>query len=414
MKVLIITSKGCAHGGAEQVIAETNAMLAAKGITMRTLSSDLGSGNPFHDWTFHGLHAFSFIAGTPLSSSRWQYVLYPFKLFFFLWNFSSFFRLRSILREYDPDVVHLHTMIQVSPSVLFLLKNYPTVMTLHGPETFLRHLLLWCLTPMDFKQASAHELYPTYHLHDLNLMGWLTYIFFRWIQKPIYTRGLRSVDLFVAPSHFMQRTAEIDVSPILHVPSFTELQPFSEIGHPFQLLFVGRLVNVKGVEYLIRALPLIHETFPHARLTIVGDGAGRSALLLLAQMLGVDDSIYFAGWVEHDNVSRYYQACGMVIVPSIWPDNFPTVCNEAMSAGRPVIGSNVGGIPELIDDGINGYLVQPARPDQIAQKVIMLFSDIDLLRVMGKHARQKAEHTHSKERYGEQMEAIYRKVVSNA
>jgi glycosyltransferase involved in cell wall biosynthesis len=97
-------------------------------------------------------------------------------------------------------------------------------------------------------------------------------------------------------------------------------------------------------------------------------------------------------------------------MPSVEPENFPTVCNEAMSAGRPVIGTNVGGIPEIIDDGVNGYLVEPERPEQIAQKVIKLFSEEQLLQAMGRNARKKAQEF-SIEKHMQNLEKIYAQVL---
>src|SRR5205823_13216826 len=102
---------------------------------IKTLASDLGTDKKhFNDYIFKS------------SSSTGQL-----KLFFFLFNPSSFFVLKRILKEYKPDLVHLHTMHEITSSVLFLLKKYPTVMTLHGSETFLSKLVLWKLKPGNFK-----------------------------------------------------------------------------------------------------------------------------------------------------------------------------------------------------------------------------------------------------------------------
>jgi len=100
-----------------------------------------------------------------------------------------------------------------------------------------------------------------------------------------------------------------------------------------------------------------------------------------------------------------------VVIPSILPENFGLVILEAMGAGRPVIGTNVGGISEIIVDGVNGYLVEPQNPEQIAEKAIKLFSDEDVLKAFGKNARTKAEEF-SLEKYAINLVHIYEQVMS--
>ena len=417
LKILNIVSKGYPHGGAEKIIAHGNLSLKEGGFCVKTLASNLvgpAGKTHFNEFRFRGLQAFSFVAGVPISRSPLllQYATYPLKLLFFLWNFSSFFALKKILREYRPDIVHLHTMIQVSPSVLFLLKDYPTVMTLWGPETFLSTLLLWCLTPADFKRPPSDTLYPIYAQDNLNTIGRVTSCFFQTFQRPLYHKGLAHVDLFLAPSVYMQEVALAEGLPCRHLPTFLDLQPLCAFPPlpAYSILFVGRLVNVKGVEFLIHALPLIMRQFPQTTLTIVGEGFGKTALIHLAQQLQLEASIHFVGWIPHEDLPPYYQAASIVGIPSLWPENFPTVCSEAMSAGRPVIGTRVGGIPEMIDDGVNGYLVEPANAGQIAEKALFLFSNPHILQEFGRNARRKAETCSSQEQYLTDLKRAYQEV----
>jgi glycosyltransferase involved in cell wall biosynthesis len=358
-----------------------------KGHSVKTLASDLGADRQhFNEYVFKSIHSAS-----------------PFKLFLYLFNPSAFFMVKRVLKEYQPDIVHLHTMHQVSPAVLFLLKKYPTVMTLHGPESFLRTLLIWFLQPSHFK----HELYDK---NDLTLVGRLTYFYFNYIQKFFYKFGLKHVDLFIAPSKYIQTLAQVDVAPILHVPNFIELHKFHELNNNYNLLFVGRLEKVKGVEFLIQAMTLIRDVFPQVTLTIIGDGSYKSELLNLTKRLHLENRIRLVGWVDHSEIDAYYEKASIVIIPSVWPENFPTVCNEAMSVGRPVIGTRIGGIPEIIDDGINGYLVEPKNPEQIAEKVIKLFAESTLLITMGRNARKKAEQF-SIEKYAKKIGKIYEEII---
>ena len=167
---------------------------------------------------------------------------------------------------------------------------------------------------------------------------------------------------------------------------------------------------MKGVEYLIKALPLIVEVFPQATLTIIGDGPDKGNLLDQAKALQIEKHVQFVGWVENKDLITYYEKASIVVVPSAWAEAFGLVTLEAMSAGRPVIGTRVGGIPEVIDDGVNGYLVEPKNPEQIAEKALKLLSEEELLKELGRNARKKAE-TFSIEKYVENLIKLYEQVI---
>lgn len=388
VKILAIMSVGYQAGGAEILLVKLNRYLFNEGYSTKTLASDLGPDQEhFNDFTFKNI------------SSTGIY-----KFIFFLFNPFSFFALRKVLKKYKPDIVHLHVMHEVSPSVLFLLKRYPTIMTLHGAETFLSNLVLWRLKPSNFKKRE-------YHRNELNLVGRLTFFYFNYLQKYVYKRGLKNVDLFIVPSKYFYETVRGDVSPVVHLPNFIDLQQFHELTNNYNLLYVGRLEKVKGVEFLIQALSLIIQAFPQTRLTIVGDGHNKGDLINLTKKLTLEKYVHFAGWGRHEDLQSFYEKASLVIIPSVVPESFAIVCCEAMSAGRPVIGTNVGGIPEIIDDGINGYLVEPEDPEQIAEKVTKLFSEEAVLKELGRNARMKAEEF-SIEKHMAKLKKIYESVMS--
>jgi glycosyltransferase involved in cell wall biosynthesis len=387
VKILEIISLGYVAGGAEHSLTQIMPALCEKGYNIKTLASDLGADQKhFSDYTFKNIDH----AG-------------PLKLLFFLFNPFSFFAVKKLLKEYRPDVVHLHTMNQVTPSVLFLLRKYPTVMTLHGPETFLRELFVWFLLPSHFKNR-------VYDKNELNLPGKFTSFYFNCLQKFLYRFALKNVDVFIAPSKYIQEAAKADVSPIVHIPNFIELRPFQNFQQNYNLLFVGRLEKVKGVDFLIQALPRIISAFPQTTLTIIGDGSHKAALVDLAKSYRLERYIHFTGWVENKELDVYYQKASMVLVPSIFVEAFGIVILEAMSAGKPVIGTRVGGIPEIIEDGVNGYLVEPKNSEQIAEKVIHLFQEEEILQALGRNARKRAEEF-SIEQHAEMLGHLYNELL---
>ncbi|MSU54445.1 MAG: glycosyltransferase family 1 protein [Candidatus Staskawiczbacteria bacterium] len=156
------------------------------------------------------------------------------------------------------------------------------------------------------------------------------------------------------------------------------------------ILFVGDLKTVKGVEYLIQALPIIKNTIPGVRLMLAGDGPERQALESLAKNNNVEKQAHFMGSTSHDKVIEYMAAADMLALSSL-SEGLPNVLLEAMACGTPIVTTNVRGIPEIIQDGINGFLVEPKRPEQIAQQVIRLFSDNDLQKRISANNREQAK-----------------------
>jgi len=135
----------------------------------------------------------------------------------------------------------------------------------------------------------------------------------------------------------------------------------------------------KGLEYLIRAIPPVISRFPAFKLLIVGGGPLTDELIYLSKKLNVEKHILFCG-IRND-VENIIAASLFTVLPSL-TEGLPLVSLESLAGGKPVIASNVGGIPEVITNGVNGYLVPPKDEIAIADRVLMLLSNPDLLRKM--------------------------------
>jgi glycosyltransferase involved in cell wall biosynthesis len=146
------------------------------------------------------------------------------------------------------------------------------------------------------------------------------------------------------------------------------------------LLVVGSVSRGRGQDVALRALPLIRERFPEAQLVIVGAPHPRAAdlafadeLHALATELGVDDAVLFAPTT--DDMADVYAAADIVINPARFAEPFGRVAPEALMAGRPVVASRVGGIPEVIRDGVDGLLVAPEEPDALGAAIAELMEN---------------------------------------
>jgi glycosyltransferase involved in cell wall biosynthesis len=148
---------------------------------------------------------------------------------------------------------------------------------------------------------------------------------------------------------------------------------------------VAHLIPDKGVDVLVRALPAL--TSPLWRLSVVGEGPQASELEALAGDLGVKERVRFLGL--RDDVDRLLQGSDVLVHPAVWQEALGYTVLEGMSSAVPVIASRVGGIPELITDGENGFLVPPGDPEAIAEKLNLLASDPGLRESLGEAARAR-------------------------
>lgn len=161
------------------------------------------------------------------------------------------------------------------------------------------------------------------------------------------------------------------------------------------LLSVGRMVERKGFDTVIRTLPALLKAFPALKYICVGDGPQAQNLQRLAQSLDVSSSIEWAGEASEEQLLRYYRSADVFALPSrlVEPagsvEGFGIVFLEASSCEVPVIGGNSGGIPDAIVDGETGYLVDPNSADQLTDRILTLLSNRNLRKSMGQAGRRR-------------------------
>ena len=145
------------------------------------------------------------------------------------------------------------------------------------------------------------------------------------------------------------------------------------------ILYVGRLLKERGVDTLLRSLrQLVDQTErAGALLHIVGSGSYESRLRELTVELGLDNYVRFHGWISHARLGRLYAEAKVVAMPSHWPEPFGATGLEAMNRARPVVGADVGAIPEWLSDGETGYLVPPKNVDSLAKRLSDLLYDTE-------------------------------------
>lgn len=171
-----------------------------------------------------------------------------------------------------------------------------------------------------------------------------------------------------------------------------ELKYIYNIKSKWIFLFVGRLVEVKGVEYLIDAFEKIYKEYNECQLIVVGSGELESSLKQKVHSLNLTDKIIFTGKLPHSTVLELNQIADIVIFPSIvdtggFQEGFPKVLIEAVGAGKAIVASKTNGVMEIITDEYNGLLADEKNPDQMAKQVIRIINSPVLKKMLESNAK---------------------------
>jgi len=167
-----------------------------------------------------------------------------------------------------------------------------------------------------------------------------------------------------------------------------------EYGIPVQRAIVLQLcwmIPEKGVEDLVDAARVVLASNANVQFVLAGDGADRAEYMARAEAAGIADRFTWTGLIEDPLTSGVFQAADVVCQLSRWQEAFGWMIAEAMACARPVVGTRVGGIPELVEDGVTGYLVARRQPDEAAGKILRLLADADLRHRMGARGRRTVE-----------------------
>lgn len=187
-------------------------------------------------------------------------------------------------------------------------------------------------------------------------------------------------------------------------------------NRPLNILNVGRLVEKKGTKYLIRAFKLVHDKVPESRLTIIGQGILQRQIKSLIGKLGLKDHVKMLGSLSHQDVIKEMDKADLFCLPSVTgkkgdQEGIPNVLKEAMACGIPVISTKHAGIPELIDSGVNGFLVPEKDVKALAEQMITLIKSPELWPEIGLNAREKILKDFNSAKQVQVLENLYRETI---
>jgi len=217
---------------------------------------------------------------------------------------------------------------------------------------------------------------------------------------PMLSWRLRETDFIAActahgRNHLLRNCPAIAPERVLLIRHGLRLDEYEAAnGEGPVVLAVGRLEEKKGFRFLLEACRILKERDVDLQLSIAGEGAQNSVLHDLAQRLSLDDRVVFAGAQDQSLLGDLYRQAQVFVLPSVVAedgdhDGLPNVLLEAAAMSLPIVSTMVGGIPEFVTDGVNGFLVPPRDAEQLADKIETLLGDAGLRERMGAEGRKR-------------------------
>jgi len=316
-------------------------------------------------------------------------------------------RFEEVLDEVPADVAHMHNMIGLSLGMIAAAKRrgLRAVVTLHDHWGFcLKNIIIKGENQIcpDFKQCAECQPF----ISDGRDRG----IPIR-MRNDYLALAFDLVDAFISPSEYLAKTyvrAGLPVGKMHVIWNGVDVARFSGVlksprNGTIRFTFLGYFGEHKGMATILDALPLLGDP-RRWRLHLVGDGPLRPVLEQRVAEMKLGDSIRFWGKVAHHQIEDVFRETDVQILPSIWPENQPVSITESMAARTPVIATHLGGVPELVLDGVTGFLFQPGEAAQLADRMRRFLDDPERIEALGARAFERIQEN----TFDHQVERILR------
>lgn len=356
MKILMVTEwHPSTIGGIQRHVRELSAHLMKKGFEVAILTK----ANSKKINATENKYAFPIIEVEPITPI--QSIITP----------PSLSKLKKAIEDYSPDIIHAHHAFTPMPLLALYMAEkmkMPKILTNHS-----------------IAGNSKDSL--------LTLMSCKGLIFLRYF----ISKADKIISVSKSAAKFMENLLGNKVENII-IPNGVDVNRFKPSRREEDkatILFVGRLVHRKGVQVLIKAFSKVVKKIPEAKLIIVGEGYMKPLLQIQVKKLRLNGKVKLLGKVADSELPKIYQEATLVVIPSLYRESFGMVALEAMASGKPVIATKVGGLPEIIRDGRNGFLIPPGDHKELAEKIILLLSNKEMSLKMGITGRKIAVEKYS-------------------
>jgi glycosyltransferase involved in cell wall biosynthesis len=244
-------------------------------------------------------------------------------------------------------------------------------------------------------------------------ISYILYPYRRYINKAsLITAVSRAAAKFI--EHFTKGKEIVVVPNGVDVERFMIItgETISLLEEPI-ILYVGRLAYRKGLHVLVRAMPLVLKEIPNTQLLIVGEGYMDRFLRTLIKSLNLEENVKMLRFIPDEKLPELYASSHLFVLPSLYCESFGITLLEAMASGRPIIASSVGGIPEVVEDGVTGLLFRRGNVQELADKIIRVLNDNKLAQTLAFNARKLVKERYSWAVIANKMEDLYEKTLKS-
>lgn len=388
MRILIVNKFLYPNGGSETYIFEVGRQLEKMGHEVQYFGME-------HEKNIVGNHAESYTSNLDFHTEKLQKLLYPFRI---IYSIEARKKIRIVLDDFKPDVVHLNNFnFQLTPSVLYEIKKYQKDTGRNVKIVFTAH---------DSQLVCPNHLMQQYISHErctkciggspFNctkykcIHGSLAKSFIGSVEASLYrTLGTyRLIDIAICPSRFLKDQLD----------TCRELQGKTVVMHNFvdagdvkeqnivkkgdYVLYFGRYSEEKGIETLLKAC----RKLPEIPFVFAGNGP-------LEKDVNELSNITNRGFLSGKELGEAIQNARFSVFPSECNENCPFSVMESITNGTPVIGASIGGVPELINDGQNGYLFESGNEEELCSKINRLWKDEKKLEILAEGCRNTVFYT---------------------
>lgn len=403
MRVLAINKYFWLKGGSEAVFFGEKEILESHGHIVVPFSMH-GEKNITSQYSRYFVKEIAYDKGSIIAKlSAAQKIIY---------SFEAKKQVAQLLSKENIDIAHFHIFQhQISPSVFGPLrkKNIPCILTLHDLKPICPNYKMYvnnhvcedckgqrfynCFKNRCTKGSALGSMINTIEMYFHYAMGYY-----------------KNVDRYIAVSKFYRNKmiefgfAEDKIS---YLPNYIDAGNYDPtVTEKGYVLYFGRLSEEKGVSVLLDAARIT----PEIPFYIVGTGPLKAELKKMAQDKGLDN-VHFCGFKTGKELRHLLSEATCVVVPSEWYENCPMTVLEAFAAGKPVIGSDIGGIPELIKKDVDGFTFQPGNAQELAGKIQWIWENRSKAREMGMEGRKKVKEHFNAEAHYDGLISIYNSVL---
>ena len=399
MKILLVNKFHYVKGGAEKYYFELGKLLKEHGNEVAYFSMK-------DDKNIHTGDKEYFVEPIELNNDN------KLKAFEIIYSKKNYKIMRAAIEEFKPDIIHLNNFQrQLSASIVEAAydKEIPMVFTTHDmqavcPNKDMMNNGKICNECIKKGYSSCIRKKCIKDSRLKSILGVIEMKYYK--THKIYEK----INCLISPSTFMKNNLinnglRYNRFEVIH--NFVKETLTKENSQEEFILFFGRLSKEKGIFNLLKA---INED-KYIKLKIAGTGPEKPKIEKYIKDNKLENRVEILGFMENDKIKDYIKKCSFVVVPSIWYENCPYSILETLEVGKPVIASRIGGIPELVEDNVNGFLYKYDDYKDLEQNIKKLYYNRRLIEKMSKNSRIKFEREFSEKVYYDKIMNLYKKII---